>query len=266
MGKQPPVLIYEYVEHLTECAGRGRGDEHCSCGAVNRLDDIERAWALLWSVQTSDRAVQNARRLLSEMIDQDGRRRGIGALKPHEMPAGPTAEMMAPDFDAARSEAQPSGYDGSKSLGERLYAVISGELGSLAWPDLTDYQRTAWEKAAVTFTASLSGGEGEGKACAGPARERRGDPSPAQPADALRPGEPEDHLSQLSRIFGRKVTRFKVPGRVDGIQRMEVGFADGDSITTTGADVDSAWRALLAEAETATPDPSNTQAQKMEEG
>lgn len=90
--------------------------------------------------------------------------------------------------------------------------------------------------------------------------------APSPSADALRPGEPEDHLSQLSRIFGRKVTRFKVPGRVDGIQRMEVGFADGDSITTTGADVDSAWRALLAEAETATPDPSNTQAQKMEEG
>jgi len=159
MGKQPPALIYEYVEHLTECAGRGRGDEHCSCGAVNRLDDIERAWALLWSVQTSDRAVQNARRLLSEMIDQDGRRRGIGALKPHEMPAGPTVEMMAPDFDAARSEAQPSGYDGSKSLGERLFdAVAAAEPGSkvVPWSELDPDVQMKMEKAALTFTASLS--------------------------------------------------------------------------------------------------------------
>lgn len=158
MGKQPPVLIYEYVEHLTECAGRGRGDEHCSCGAVNRLDDIERAWALLWSVQTSDRAVQNARRLLSEMIDQDGRRRGIGALKPHEMPAGPTAEMMAPDFDAARSEAQPSGYDGGKSLGERLCEAVAGAgfLVPVAYQNLGAEGQARYERAALTFTASLS--------------------------------------------------------------------------------------------------------------
>lgn len=158
MGKQPPVLIYEYMEHLAECAGRGRGDEHCSCGAVNRLDDIERAWALLWSVQTSGRAVQNARRLLSEMIDQGGRRRGIGALKPHEMPAGPTAEMMAPDFDAARSEAQPSGYDGGKSLGEKdlneLWEILDDWAGGLLPRAEVSSKVNAW--AALTFTASLS--------------------------------------------------------------------------------------------------------------
>lgn len=32
--------------------------------------------------------------------------------------------------DAARSEAQPSGYDGSKSLGERLYEAVANLIGT----------------------------------------------------------------------------------------------------------------------------------------
>jgi len=62
-------------------------------------------------------------------------------------------------LDAARSEAQPSGYDGSKSLGERLFdAVAAAEPGSkvVPWSELDPDVQTKMEKAALTFTASLS--------------------------------------------------------------------------------------------------------------
>ncbi|MDO8800102.1 hypothetical protein [Phenylobacterium sp.] len=171
-GNAPP--IYDFVGHDLECDGVGRDDKHCTCGAMRRLNEIERAWALLWTVQTSDRAIQNARRLLSEMIDQDGRRRGIEALKPHEMPTGPTAEMMAPDFDGQEVttpadgalEASstlgtggpiPPSYDPTKSLGERLYAAEQLVWPSaVAWADLTTPLRSQYERAALNFTSRLS--------------------------------------------------------------------------------------------------------------
>ena len=57
---------------------------------------------------------------------------------------------------AARSEAQPSGYDGSKSLGERLYEAIYGEFGPIPWNYLLAHEHALWDHAALTFTASLS--------------------------------------------------------------------------------------------------------------
>ncbi len=60
----------------------------------------------------------------------------------------------------ARSEAQPSGYDGGKSLGERLrdawIAALDGSPEIGPWSDLATGARTFYEKAALTFTASLS--------------------------------------------------------------------------------------------------------------
>jgi len=57
---------------------------------------------------------------------------------------------------AARSEAQPSGYDGGKSLGERLYGTLSGDLGWVEWSNLSAVAQGRWERSALTFTASLS--------------------------------------------------------------------------------------------------------------
>ena len=57
----------------------------------------------------------------------------------------------------SRSEAQPSGYDGSKSLGERLCEALAsaGLLTGLA--GASPVINAQFEKAALTFTASLSG-------------------------------------------------------------------------------------------------------------
>ena len=87
-------------------------------------------------------------------------------------------------INAARSEAQPS--DGGKSLGERLFDALNAveEFSSTqGWADVEPDVQGKLDRAAVTFTASLSGGEGEGEARPEPARERRGDPCPAQPAN-----------------------------------------------------------------------------------
>ncbi len=56
----------------------------------------------------------------------------------------------------SRSEAQPSGYDGGKSLGERLYEAIYGEFGPIPWNYLLAHEHALWDHAALTFTASLS--------------------------------------------------------------------------------------------------------------
>ena len=60
---------------------------------------------------------------------------------------------------AARSEAQPSGYDGGKSLGERFQAAFyagHSDMKAVAWDKLAPSAQAGWERAALTFTASLS--------------------------------------------------------------------------------------------------------------
>lgn len=52
-------------------------------------------------------------------------------------------------------------YDGSKSLGERLYEAFSAERWGLAeyrppWSHLLVGDQSHWETIALTFTASLS--------------------------------------------------------------------------------------------------------------
>lgn len=58
----------------------------------------------------------------------------------------------------ARSEGQPSGYDGSKSLGERLCEAVAGAgfLVPVAYQNLGAEGQARYERAALTFTASLS--------------------------------------------------------------------------------------------------------------
>lgn len=107
------------------------------------------------------------------------------------------ADLEPEDFniilDAARSEGPSPGYDGGKSLGEvvdRLTELATDlECQSIGIALCNAYGANdgpalaADLRAALTFTASLSGGEGEGEARPEPARERRGDPCPAQPAN-----------------------------------------------------------------------------------
>lgn len=78
----------------------------------------------------------------------------IGRLLDAARSEGIEAERAYPQ--AARSEAQPSGYDGSKSLGERLYEAIYGEFGPIPWNYLLAHEHALWDHAALTFTASLS--------------------------------------------------------------------------------------------------------------
>lgn len=100
---------------------------------------------------------------IKALLDLDAR----GALVPHGV-GGHARTLLASAatrlLDAARSEAQPSGYDGSKSLGERLYESAAGRLVDgpymhVPWCSVPAQRRAGWERAAVTFTASLSGGE-----------------------------------------------------------------------------------------------------------
>lgn len=95
-------LAAEYVGHLSECGGLRRGDDHCTCGAVALLAELEDAYAMLWAVQTSDQRVHSARRLLLGMIGRDGQRRGLARLPDWAIPTGPTAEMLADTLGAGR--------------------------------------------------------------------------------------------------------------------------------------------------------------------
>ena len=71
------------------------------------------------------------------------------------------ADLEPEDFniilDAARSEGPSPGYDGGKSLGERLYEAVIAEDGPGAgWRGLLSRSQARWERIALTFTASLS--------------------------------------------------------------------------------------------------------------
>ena len=72
----------------------------------------------------------------------------------------------------ARSEGPSPGYDGGKSLGERLYAACdtAGLTNGLSWSRVHPVEQAQYDRAAVTFTASLSGGEGGLGAIPEPAR------------------------------------------------------------------------------------------------
>jgi len=86
-------------------------------------------------------------------------RRVDGAINRNAPMREQVAALNSALHDAARSEAQPSGYDGGKSLGERLFdAVAAAEPGSkvVPWSELDPDVQTKMEKAALTFTASLS--------------------------------------------------------------------------------------------------------------
>ena len=83
-------------------------------------------------------------------------RRVDGAINRNAPMREQVAALNSALHDAARSEAQPSGYDGSKSLGERLYEAIYGEFGPIPWNYLLAHEHALWDHAALTFTASLS--------------------------------------------------------------------------------------------------------------
>lgn len=87
-------------------------------------------------------------------------RRVDGAINRNAPMREQVAALNSALHDAARSEAQPSGYDGSKSLGERLYSALDGAGFGVVqrepWPLLHPMAQARYERAALTFTASLS--------------------------------------------------------------------------------------------------------------
>lgn len=95
-GKVFPNLA-EYVHHRGFCGG---GDHLCACGAVAALDDLERAYALLWATNTTERRVHEARRLLFRLIGKDGQRRAIGALPDKDKPVAPNLAQVLSAGDA----------------------------------------------------------------------------------------------------------------------------------------------------------------------
>ena len=90
----------EYVHHIDDCPSLATGgDVACECGAVSILDGLEAAWALLWAAQTSDRRVHEARKILRELLPDDGPARGIKLLPEWARPVAPTvAEAIAGDY------------------------------------------------------------------------------------------------------------------------------------------------------------------------
>lgn len=93
------------------------------------------------------------------------------------------------DFAREIEAEPPPSYDGSKSLGERLCEAFAATFEGGGWADAPVWAnfdargQARYERAALNFTARLSDrGEGLGERPE-PARERRGDPSPALPAD-----------------------------------------------------------------------------------
>jgi len=78
--------LAEYVHHLTDCPGIGRGDQHCTCGAPSIIADVELAYGLLWCVLGTDQRTHRARMILARVIGPDGMRRGLSAVPAEDRP------------------------------------------------------------------------------------------------------------------------------------------------------------------------------------
>lgn len=83
-AKREPLA--EYVCHLADCPGIGRGDQHCTCGAPSIIADVELAYGLLWCVLGTDERAHRARLLLANVIGPDGMRRGLTAVPTKDRP------------------------------------------------------------------------------------------------------------------------------------------------------------------------------------
>jgi len=92
-------------------------------------------------------------------------RRVDGAINRNAPMREQVAALNSALHDAARSEAQPSGYDGGKSLGERFQDALFAGFGTgmipaayrvMPFGQLPAEHQVAWNRAALTFTASLS--------------------------------------------------------------------------------------------------------------
>lgn len=87
---------------------------------------------------------------------------GINTIDLHRAPLGQFLDTVwrhiGPLLDAARAEGPTPSYDGGKSLGERFYEglVSATSYAMEPWRNVPDMLKSRYERAALTFTASLS--------------------------------------------------------------------------------------------------------------